>query len=39
MYEPKPIDTANVVLPEEIKRLIERLGLMQKIHNIFQQHI
>jgi hypothetical protein len=33
MYEPKPIDTGKVVLPEEIKRLIE--GLAENAHDIW----
>lgn len=33
MYEPKPINTANVELPEEIKSLIERLA--ENAHDIW----
>ena len=33
MYEPKPIDTSDVVLPEELLKLMERIA--ENVHDVF----
>jgi hypothetical protein len=33
MYEPKPIDTSDVILPEELLALTERIA--ENVHDVF----
>ena len=33
MYEPKPIDTSDVVLPEELFKLTEKIA--ENVHDVF----
>ena len=33
MYEPKPIDTSDVILPEDLLELIEKIA--ENVHNVW----